>query len=225
MTVYELENEPQVFELIKRGQDTLREAKKRRGQRPQDLKSRDFMYSKFMEDLEFMESMDITNVRPWSYIEPAYPPCTSPINELRQVAIRNLQLETHHRGTYLILRSIAPPCRRMTAIMALMEDDNGDVLMVELHQQEDEIKRAAANIVNVGTILLIKEPFLKFIAAGEYVLRINHLSDAIYIRGDDARIPKAWKHQLIENEDSAESLKANGNLSIKKRRYWDAITE
>ena len=46
----------------------------------------------------------------------------------------------------------------MTAIMAIVEDENGDVIMLQLYQQEDESARAAADIVNVSTILLVKEP-------------------------------------------------------------------
>ena len=128
------------------------------------------------------------------------------MTELRHVAIKDLQLETHHRGTYLLLRSITPP-RRMTAIMAVMEDKNSDVIMLQLYQQEDEGKRAAADIVNVGTILLVKEPYFKVMGDG------------------DARIPKAWQPRLIEIERSAESLKIKGNLSMMESRYWDAITE
>lgn len=215
----------QYVELIKSQKKTLEDAQKRQGQRPHDRKSRDHTYGKFMAALLSTMSMEIRRVMVHtSFIPPPYPPCTTPINQLRPVAIRNLQLETHHRGTYLLLRSITPPSR-MTAVMAVMEDENGDVLMVQLYQQEDEIKRAAADIVNIGTILLLKEPYFKIMGDGEYGLRVDHLSDVIHIRGNDARIPDAWKKQLIADEQSAESLKAKGNLSMEKKRYWDAITE
>jgi hypothetical protein len=49
----------------------------------------------------------------------------------------------------------------MTAIMAIMEDENGDVIMLQLYQQEDEDTRAAAGIVDVGKLLLVKEPYLR----------------------------------------------------------------
>ena len=144
--------------------------------------------------------------------------------ELKKVAIKDLQLETHHRGTFLLLRSITPPSR-MTAIMAIMEDENGDVMMLQLYQQEDEGKRAAADIVNTGTILLVKEPYFKVMGDGEYGLRVDHLSDVVQIKEDDARIPKAWQPRIIPSANSAEALKAKGNLSMEKKRYWDAITE
>ena len=113
----------------------------------------------------------------------------------------------------------------MTAIMAVMEDENGDVILLQLYQQEDEGNRAAADIVNVGTILLVKEPYFKVMGDGEYGLRVDHLSDVIHLKRDDARIPKAWQPRSVEIERSADLLKIKGNLFMKESRYWDAITE
>jgi hypothetical protein len=214
----------QYTELINRQKQTLQEAKKRQGQRPRDRKSREHAYGKFMVALMLSGNREQKHLVHSSFVPPAYLPCTTPMTELRHVAIKDLQLETHHRGTYLLLRSITPP-RRMTAIMAVMEDKNGDVITLQLYQQEDEGKRAAADIVNVGTILLVKEPYFKVMGDGEYGLRVDHLSDVIHLRRDDARIPKAWQPRLIEIERSAESLKIKGNLSMMESRYWDAITE
>lgn len=204
-----------------RQKQTLQEAKKRQGQRPRDRKSRQYTYTKFMMLRQTGEAVAMVHS---SFVPPAYLPCTTPMAELQHVAIKDLQLETHHRGTYLLLRSITPPSR-MTAIMAIMEDENGDVMMLQLHQQEDETKRAASDIVNVGTIILVKEPYFKLMADGEYGLRVDHLSDVIYLQKDNARIPNAWQPRLLEIDDSAESLKTKGNLSMEKSKYWDAITE
>lgn len=214
----------QYTELINRQKQTLQEAKKRQGRRPRDLKSREQVYRKFMVAFMFRGNRERNHMIHSSFIPPAYLPCTTPMSVLRPVAIKDLQLETHHRGTYLLLRSITPPSR-MTAIMAIMEDENGDVIMLQLYQQEDEGKRAATDIVNVGTILLIKEPYFKVMGDGEYGLRVDHLSDIIHLKRDDSRIPKAWQPRLIEIECSAESLKIKGNQSMAESRYWDAITE
>lgn len=113
----------------------------------------------------------------------------------------------------------------MTAIMANMEDEKGDVLVAQLYQQKDEIKWNAAGFVNIDTILLIKEPYFKTMADGEYGLCVDYLSDVIHIMGDDTRVSKAWKLQYIESERTAESLKAKGNLSMEKSGYLEAISE
>lgn len=211
-------------EMMNHQKEMLLKAKRRKGERPRDRKSREQTRRTFMARRSATEFKGPSHQISSSFVPPAYPPCTTPVDELRLVAIKHLQLETHHRGTYLLLRSITPP-HRMTAIMAIMEDENGDVLIVQLYQQEDEGNRAAVDIVNVGTILLIKEPYFKIMGDGEYGLRVDHLSDVIHIRGDDAKIPIAWRPRLVEIEDSAESLKAKGNISMGKSRYWDAIAE
>lgn len=113
----------------------------------------------------------------------------------------------------------------MTAIMSLMEDESGDVVLLQLYQQENEDTRTATDIVSVGTILLVKEPYFKIMGDGEHGLRVDHLSDVVHVNGDDARIPEAWRPRLIEIEHSVESLKVKGNLAMRESRYWDAITE
>lgn len=144
----------QYTKLTGRQKKTLQEAKNRQAQRPRDRKSRDHAYRKFIAALKFERTWGPRIVYS-SFTPPAYVLCTSPISELRYVAIEDLQLETHHRGTYLMQRSITP-LSQMTAIMAIMKDENGDVMMLQLYHQEDKGKLAAADIVNIGTILLVK---------------------------------------------------------------------
>lgn len=113
----------------------------------------------------------------------------------------------------------------MTAIMALMEDEKGDVVLLQLYQQEDEDARRATDIVNVGTILLVKEPYFKVMGDGDYGLRVDHLSDVVYLKKGDTMIPDKWRPRLFETVGTAESLKLKGNAAVGEHRYWDAITE
>jgi hypothetical protein len=66
----------------------------------------------------------------------------------------------------------------MMAIMVL-EDESGDVVMLQIYQQEDEKIRPATAIINTGTFLLVKEPYFKVMGDGEYGLRVDHLSDVV----------------------------------------------
>lgn len=113
----------------------------------------------------------------------------------------------------------------MTAIMAVMEDESDDVVLLHLYQQEDERDRSATDIINVGRVLLVKEPYFKVMGDGEYGICVDHLSDVIHFKRGDARIPKAWQSRLIEIQLSAESLKTQGNRSMGEKRYWDAVKE
>lgn len=214
----------ELFDITSRQMKTLQEARKRQGQRPQDRLTREQTYTKFMKLFTSRGIAHLEAVVSSSFISSSYLPCSTPMAELESVAIKNLQLETHHRGTYLLLRSITLPYR-MRAIMAVMEDENEDAILLQLYQQEDESDRSAADIISVGTVLLIKEPYFKVMGDGEYGIRVDHLSDVIHLKGDDVRIPKAWQPRLIEIQLSAESLKTQGNRSMGKKRYWDAIKE
>jgi hypothetical protein len=86
-------------------------------------RSREEAYSKFIVVLILRGNKAQEHTIHPSFIPLAYLPCTILMTLLRRVVIKNLQLETHHRGTYLLLQSITPPSR-ITAIMAVIEDGN-----------------------------------------------------------------------------------------------------
>ncbi|KAJ4352582.1 uncharacterized protein N0V89_007931 [Didymosphaeria variabile] len=214
----------QYTQMLKSQKQTLLKAKKRKGQRPHDRAPREQMYLKFMMSLVSIKPTKQGRNIQSSFIPLSYLPCTAPLAELKRIAIRDLQLETHHRGKYLPLRVITPP-HRMTAIMVLAEDDLADVIILQLYQQEAEDIREASDAVNVGTILLVKEPYFKVMASGEYGLRVDHLSDVSHVSKDDPRIPATWRPQLLEAECSAQLLKTKGNTAMGEGNYWQAITE
>jgi hypothetical protein len=110
----------------------------------------------------------------------------------------------------------------MTAIIAIVEDERGDVLKIQLYQQVDEDERRATDIIDVGTMLLIKEPFFKVMGDGEYGLRVDHLSDVVTIDNADNRVPKAWRPKVTEMQNSI-VLRAAGNSAMGEKEYWKAI--
>lgn len=124
-----------------------------------------------------------SNIRT-SFIPSAYSPCFRSILDLHKVMIKDLLLESHHRENYIMVRSITPP-DRMTAVMAIVEDENGDVIMLQLYYQEEENARPAEDLLGEGTVLILKEPYLKLMSDGDYGLRIDHPSDLIYVPKND----------------------------------------
>jgi hypothetical protein len=212
--------------LLETQKTTLAKAKLRKGQKPHDRKRKKELYDDFMLALMLRRvspQMSGTMMHS-SFVPPAYHPCIKSFADLKPIAIKNLQLETHHRGTYLLLRSLTPPYR-MTAIMAVMEDGNLDAVKLQIYQQEDEEVCKAADIINIGTIMIVKEPYYKVMGDGEYGVRVDHLSDVVTLHETDERIPEAWKPRFIELDRSAESLKTQGNMAMGEGRYWDAIEE
>lgn len=56
-------------------------------------------------------------------------------------------LETHHRGRYILVKTVTP-VDRMTAILAIVEDEEGNSLMLQLFSQEKA--RSADDILSEG---------------------------------------------------------------------------
>jgi hypothetical protein len=222
MDIHDISDVPQFIELLRKQKQSLRNALSCKGQHPKGGKLRDEIVLQFKFRLLMSQggaNSQNFNMRS-SHIPPAYTPCLNPFCELTKVMIRDLLLETHHRGTYLLLRSITPP-DRMTAVMAIVEDEKKDVLMLQLYCQEPENERAAEEILREGTVLIVKEPYLKLMSDGDYGIRVDHLSDVIYLPMYDQRVPNRW--QVAENHGSASAWKAKGNDYFNESKYYDAI--
>ncbi|KAF9740546.1 hypothetical protein PMIN06_001607 [Paraphaeosphaeria minitans] len=223
MDVHNVTN--QYSQMLEVQRKTLQRARMRQGERPRDREPKEKMYLKFMMNhVAIKPTKQQQNLILSSFIPSAYLPCTEPLRGMRPITIQNLQLETHHRGTYLPLRVITPP-QRMTAIMVLAEDSLADVVLLQLYQQEPENIREASHIVDDGMILLVKEPYFKVMASGDYGLRVDHLSDVIHVNPQDARIPESWRAWALPIRSSAQSLKMKGNTAMGEKRYWQAITD
>ncbi|CAI6336317.1 unnamed protein product [Periconia digitata] len=214
-----------LIEKIKAQQEMLKSASERQGQRPQDRKSKDemvhsFMISSMMSQIQMASQRNVIHQ---SFIPPAYRPSISPLAELRPIFIRDLQLEIHHRGTYLLLKAITP-ASRMNAVLVIAEDERDEAIMVEIYHQETEDVREATSLIGNDAVLLIKEPYFKVMASGEYGLRIDHLSDIIFVDQTNSMIPTAWRTGGNILETSAESLKLSGHKAVRRGKYWESIT-
>ncbi|KAI4644684.1 uncharacterized protein J4E78_009503 [Alternaria triticimaculans] len=157
-----------------------------------------------------------------SFLPRAYPPSVVPLKNLQPIAIKDLRLERHHRDRYIVLRSITSP-KRMAAIEVLAEDEHGDDIPLRLYQQDDEATRPATDIIDKHSVVLIKEPFFKFTAAGDYSLRVDHLSDVVFVSDNDAIVPDLFQRPRHAEVKTAETLKLEGNALIDGKKYWQAI--
>ena len=194
----------------------------RKGDRPTDRTPIGEACRKFSLSLmKSVVSADISKIHR-TFIPAAYLPCVTPTAELTSIDIRHLQLETHHRKKYIVLRSLMP-CKRMTGILALMEDDNGDAVLVQLYHQEAEIKRKSTDIIRMGTIILVKEPYYKVMSTGEYGIRVDHLSDVRFLEVDDIILPLRWKPRITDIEQSVTDWKGRGDQAVRTDDHWNAI--
>lgn len=210
--------------MLKQQKRVLQNAKRKQGQCPRDRKGREEMLLEFMmaSMATSMKQSNQTHMVHSSFVPEAYLPCTVSVDTLKPLSIGKLRLETHHRGASLLLRTLTPP-NRMTGILVLVEDQNRDVTVLQLYQQKDEDSRAASDIIGEGSILIIKEPFFKVMASGEYGIRVDHVSDVMFLDKDDLKVPQTWRPRLSEIGKSADALKLEGNTLMGQGKYWKAI--
>ena len=226
MDIDDVSNVGQYTHILNTQHAILKNAVTREGEIPTDRKTRAEIIRKHQ-----LFSMQATNPQQptqqgahiySSFLPPPYPPSTASLDELTPIYIKDLRLGTHHRGSYLLVRSVTSP-NRMTAIMVIVEDERDDAILLQLFQQPDEDVQPASSIVTVGDVFLIKEPFLKIMADGEYGLRVDHVSDIVRI---DAR-HRMWSNHWIPRQPSldktADDLKQEGNLAMERKQHWAAI--
>ncbi|KAH0563178.1 hypothetical protein GP486_002254 [Trichoglossum hirsutum] len=230
MDTHNVSSIPEYMQYLLTLKQNLRNAESCKGQHPKDRKSRDQLVLRFM--LQLMMRSDLANVRRdevrtnlrTTFVPLPYSPCLNSLLDLAKVMINDLLLETHHRGKFLVLRSVTPPTR-MNAIMAVVEDEDGDAILLQLYYQEEEDERAAKEILGEGTIVIVKEPYLKLMSDGEYGIRVDHLSDIIFLPRYDGRVPKCWKLGLAERTASVNTWKTKGNGYFKECNYHAAIEQ
>lgn len=212
---------PELLELSVKQKKNLQAALLRKGQPPQ-WHPREMMHTQFLWRLsKRADSSADNNVHiGTSFVPPPYPPCVTPFSQLTKAMIRDLVLETQHRGKYLLLRCVTPQ-DRMTAVMAMVEDERDEMIMLQLYHQ-DHPDQPLEEILVPGRIVIVREPYLKEAATGGYALRVDHVSDVEFLSSTDERIPPLWR-ETLSTKRTAAGWKAAGNNHFNKSKYRAAI--
>ncbi|RYC54885.1 hypothetical protein CHU98_g11326 [Xylaria longipes] len=150
----------------------------------------------------------------------AYPPSVRPIDDLVSMPISQMELQKHHRGKKAILRVITPQ-DTMTAIMAVVEDEEGTAVLLQLYHQQSPTGADLEDILRPNMILVVKEPFFKAATDGAYSIRVDHVSDVVFLRNTDPRIPSKWKDQSPKTEAST-AIREQGNVAVKNQQWAEA---
>ena len=225
MDIDDVSHVGQWTQLLAKQKVVLLAASKRKGERPKDRKSRGKIVHEFMlrsaSNSMMLRKKDLYMIHQ-SWVAAPYPPSVAPLRTLKKLYIEDLHLETHHRGFYSLLRVATPPVT-MTAVMTVMEDEKDDGVVFQLYQQEDEDHRSGEETVQIQRVCIVKEPYFKVMNDGDYGLRVDHLSDVIWLSLDDERIPRGWRAPTSEFEKTAEALKEEGNLALKAGKLDTAV--
>jgi hypothetical protein len=151
MDIKDVSNAPEYAQLMERQSQILLEARKRKGKRPQ-LASREELVMKYMFAHMMREGQSGFDLHmKTTFIPPAYAPSIIPLANLTKAMINDLRLETHHRGSYVLLRSIVPT-DRISAVLSIVEGEEGSALNFSLYHQGKD--RAVEDILAQRLFLL-----------------------------------------------------------------------
>jgi ribosomal protein S28E/S33 len=195
-------------------------AAKRQGEHPQDRKPREQLVAEASRG-------GITSTRGigrFISVPEQYYPCTVPFGQLEKEKIRNLQLETHHRGRYLLVRAITGPVQYDGVVM-VVEDEDGDAVQLELYHQLGPrvlLERKDKEMPTMGTFV-VKEPYFQVTLRGDYVVRVDHLSDIVWLPDTDERVPAGWRSHL--RNLTANDWRVEGNAAFRAGCYREAIAK
>lgn len=219
MDIHDVSDIPDYLTVLEGHRKTLQNAQSKKGQRPQVMKSRKEILTQFMLRQMRNQGPVGPNSISSSFVPSAYPPSVLPLTDLKRIMIKDLTLETHHRGSYILLRAASRP-DVMTAIMVIVEDEDNRVLMLQLYNQEKEI---ATDYLTQGTILAVKEPYLKIMADRDCGIRVDHISDVRFIPAYDDLVPLSWRERVKEDDITANDWKLTGNGFFNKGNRFHAI--
>ena len=191
-------------------------------ERTKAKKARDDIVKIQMTWYESLTTPIIRGTNPNPTLPPPYLPSVAPIEELKKICIEDLQLGIHHRGSYSLLRAITPYIRT-ASLTTVLEDEKDNAVTSHFYQQRDEEVQPAADIISEGMVCIIKEPWYKLMTDGSYGLRVDHISDVMWLPEVDARMPLKWQPQPDDFAKTAVQLKENGNDALKLGKLHKAI--
>lgn len=214
-----MSNENQITAVMEVAQKSAEMAKKRKGQLVRDHPPKVALITRFMAHRQepgtgLGRDMSLITT---SQVPAPYPPSILPLSELQPIMISDMRLETHHRGCKIFLHVLTPPSR-MTAVMAIVEDERGNAVVLQLYHQPEESVVPAKEVLLSG-VCVVKEPYFKCATDGSYSVRIDHVSDIVWLDPSDGRVPQKWRQP---RSTSSANIRKQGNDAVKSEKWAEA---
>ncbi|KAM0566544.1 hypothetical protein D7B24_001992 [Verticillium nonalfalfae] len=145
----------------------------------------------------------------------SYAPSTTPIKDLETMPLNELLVENHHEEKKLVVRTVTPPYQG-AGVVTIVEDEFGNVEKLGIYNQGDS---SILNAVPEGSVVLIKEPYYKFSGNHDFMICVDHPSDAILLRQgpDDELIPEVFR--TGEELKEAPQWREAGDKAYMARNY------
>ncbi|TVY65370.1 Protein unc-45-like protein A [Fusarium oxysporum f. sp. cubense] len=224
MDIKDVSNESKYIGYLKQLQGAAERAARRKGQAVRDHPPSQQLVSSFLMKLmatSYRPQPD-ENTIATTQVPAPYPPCIVSANDLEPIMISDMRLETHHRGKKIMLRVLTPP-DRMTAVMAIVEDEKGIAVLLQLYHQPEETIVPATEILSPNMVCILKEPFFKCATDGTYSLRVDHPSDIIRLGGADDRIPSHWRPSMVISDENSTDIRKQGNDAVQAKKWAEAL--
>ncbi|KAK8036165.1 hypothetical protein PG993_008779 [Apiospora rasikravindrae] len=135
--------------------------------------------------------------------------------------ISEMKLETHHRGVKTLLRVLTPP-DRMNAAMAIVEDQEGTAVLLQLYHLPEVSVVPTEHILYEDRVCVLKEPFFKGTTDGTYSFRVDHVNDIIWLAPDDEHVPAKWRRQQLAAPKASSEARMRGNKAVQNNDWAEA---
>ncbi|KAJ4111312.1 hypothetical protein NW768_011885 [Fusarium equiseti] len=122
-----------------------------------------------------------------------YPPSSVPAAELEAIPFSQMRLQMPQHGKKVFVRVITPPVRETATVIAVVEDEEGTAVFLNLFQQLEDKVEPHWEVVLHNSVAIIKGPFFMQLADHPCTLKVDHPSDIIWLRDGDERIPQNWR--------------------------------
>ena len=142
------------------------------------------------------------------------------LSKLKPIYINSLLVNKINYGQYLICRVIEVPYQILASTL-LVEDENGDIEDVSIYNYSSN--ESCLDLFQIGTVIYIKEPFLKITRDGYgRCIRVDSPSDILI---DDYQYSGKFRNQLnqLKISNNPEVLKQKGNDYYLQKKYDLAI--
>ncbi|KAI0427917.1 hypothetical protein F5Y09DRAFT_332956 [Xylaria sp. FL1042] len=150
----------------------------------------------------------------------AYPPSVRMMDDLASMNISQMELQKHHRGKKVTVRVMTPQ-DTLNATMAIVEDEEGTAVVLQLYHQPKLPESDPQDILRPNMVLVVKEPFFKAAGDGAYSIRVDHVSDVVWMQNTDTRVPLKWRDHPSQPEASA-VIRERGNTAVKNKQWTEA---
>lgn len=149
--------------------------------------------------------------------------CVKSIDELEPIRLSEMMVNMHHKGKYLLCRTIVDPMY-MTALTTLIEDENGEIEILSLYNCSPSYDIDPADLYPANTVLMIKEPYLKIMIHDnkDFYIRVESPTDLVILDNEECGVPK-WSVILDEPTFSFNDLVRLGNNVLAAKEYRIAI--